>query len=198
MAELGNVLTLPDIHKRLDPNRKLAQIVEMLANASSMAEDIPWKEGNLDTGEQFTVRTSLPSVYWRKANEGTPVSKSTTSQATQKCAQLEAWSEVDKRNADIGGRAKDVRRSESSAFMEAMTQELETKIIYGDEDLAPEEMSGLAKIYNADASGTTAENVIDGGGSGADNSSIYFLGWGPNTIYGFYPKGTPIGLYHKD
>ena len=54
----------------------------------------------------------------------------------------------------------------------------------------------------ADLNGNTAsfrgDNIIVGGGSGSDNTSIWLVCWGPNTCHGIYPKGSQAGLKHAD
>ena len=97
MATVGNtVLTLTDWAKRLDPDGRVAAVVELLSNTNEILDDMLWKEGNLPVGHRDTVRTGLPSVYWRRINEGVATSKSTTAQIDSQCGMLEAWSEVDK------------------------------------------------------------------------------------------------------
>ena len=58
-------LTLLDWAKRLDPSGKTAAIVELLMQTNDILEDIIWVQGNLPTGHQTTVRTGLPTVYWK-------------------------------------------------------------------------------------------------------------------------------------
>jgi hypothetical protein len=38
----------------------------------------------------------------------------------------------------------------------------------------------------------------NGNGSGSDNSSIWLLVWGDNTVFGIFPKGSMAGLQHND
>jgi hypothetical protein len=40
--------------------------------------------------------------------------------------------------------------------------------------------------------------VIDAGGVGAVNTSIWVVVWGPNTMHGLFPKGQISGLQHRD
>jgi hypothetical protein len=91
----ANVLTLADWAKRLDPDGKTPQIVEMLSQTNEILSDMVWMEGNLPTGHRTTVRTGLPTVAWRLINQGVQPSKSTTAQIDEACGMLEAWSEVD-------------------------------------------------------------------------------------------------------
>lgn len=198
MATLGaNVLTLVDAAKRTDPDGKISTIAELLSQSNEVLDDMLWKEGNLETGERVTVRTSLPTVSWRELNSGVQVSKSTTAQVTEGTGIMEAWSEVDKDLAELNGNTSQFRLSEASAFIEAMNQEFASTLFYGNSATAPEEFTGLANRYNS-LSGNISQNVITGSGAGADNSSVWLVVWGPQTVYGIYPKGSKAGLNHQD
>ena len=64
MATIGNdVITLTDWAKRNDPKGKTPMIVEILSQSNTALEDLPFKEGNLTTGDQTTIRTCLPTSY---------------------------------------------------------------------------------------------------------------------------------------
>lgn len=193
----GSVLTLADWAKRVDPDGKVPKIVEMLSQSNEVLDDMLFIEGNLPTGHRSTIRTSLPSVSWRLINQGVTPSKSTTAQVDEACGILEAWSEVDVELAKLGGNVGAFRLSEAAAFVEAMGQEHASTLFYGDHGTAPEEFTGFAKRYNS-LTGNIADQVITGGGSGVDNSSIYLVVWGQNTVHGIFPKGSKAGLEHKD
>lgn len=198
MATIGaSVLTLLDWAKRLDPNGKIPDIVELLSQTNEILRDMLWKEGNLPTGERTTVRTGLPTVAWRLLNQGTTPSKSTTAQIDEGCGMLEAWSEVDKKLADLNGNTNEFRLSEGMAFIEAMNQEMAQTLFYGNSGTAPEEFLGLAARYS-DPTATNGSNVIDAGGSQSDNTSIWLVGWGANSIYGIFPKGSKAGIQHDN
>lgn len=197
MATLGSsVLTLSDWAKRLDPNGKTAMIAEVLSQTNEMVNDIQFKEGNLPTGEQTTIRTGLPAVYWRLMNQGVPNSKSTTAQVTEQCGNLSARSQVDQDEAELNGNVNEYRLSESVAFLEAMSQKFATTLIYGSA-ANPEEFVGLANRYTS-TSDANGQNILLAGGAGSDNTSIWLCGWGNKAVYGVFPKGSKAGLVHED
>lgn len=198
MATLGTGnLTLLDHAKRRDPDGKIATVAELLSQTNGVLQDMPFKEGNLPTGHQLTVRTGLPSATWRLLNQGVAPTKSTTAQMTEGMGILEAWSEVDKDVAELNGNTAAFRLSEAKAFIEAMNQEMVGTLFYGNSGTAPEEFMGLAPRFNS-LSATNAQNIVSGGGSGSDNSSIWLIGWGEETVFGIYPKGSKAGLFHED
>lgn len=197
MAVLGTKNNLLDVAKRLDPDGKIAKIVELLAQTNEILLDIPFKEANEKTSHLTTVRTGLPAVYWRLINQGVQPSKSTTAQIREGIGMLEAWSVCDVELAKLSGNEKAYRLSEAQAFLEAMNQEAAQTIIYGNAATAPEEFNGLAIRYSS-SSAANGQNIIKGGGSGSDNTSIYLACWGEQTVHGIYPKGSKAGVDHKD
>jgi len=193
----GNVLTLADWAKRLDPMGKVPTIVELLAQSNPILDDIAYQEGNLPTGHRCTIRTGLPDVFWRLLNQGTQPSKSETAQVDENCGMLEAWSEVDKELAELNGNTAAFRLSEAKAFIEAMGQEFASTLFYGNAGLNPEEFNGLSVRYSS-LSAANAQNILSGGGVGADNSSVWLVVWGEQSAYGIFPKGSKAGLEHLD
>jgi hypothetical protein len=197
MATIGNnVLTLTDWAKRNDPKGKTPMIVEILSQSNMALEDMPFKEGNLPTGEQVTIRTGLPDSYYRQINQGVPKSKSTTAQVVENAAMLEARSEVDVKVAKLNGNQQTFRLSESKAFVESMAQTQATTLMYGTA-ANPEEYVGFFPRYN-DTSAANGENILLAGGAGSDNTSILLVGWGSDTVFGVYPKGSKAGMDHQD
>lgn len=198
MATLGaTVLTLADWAKRIDPDGKTPNIVELLAQTNEILTDMLWVEGNLPTGHRTTVRTGLPTVAWRLLNKGVAKSKSTTAQIDEACGIMEARSELDAKIAQLNANTAGFRLSESAAFIEAMNQEMAQTLFYGNAGLAPEEFTGLSIRYSSSTAGN-GQNLLLAGGSGSDNTSIWLVGWGDQTISGIFPKGSRAGLVHED
>ena len=155
-------------------------------------------EGNLPTGHKTTVRASIPTPTWRLLNRGVVPVKSTSNQIVESCGMLEAYSEIDKDLALLNGNTADFRLSEDTAVIEGMGQAVATAMIYGDVSVNPEQFTGLAPRYYAVSGATTSTNVIDAGGTGAVNTSIWLVGWSDQTIHGIFPKGSQAGLKFED
>ena len=194
----GNYPTLLEVAKQLDPDGKTADIVELLQQTNEPLLDIPWIEGNLPTGHRTTVRTGIPTAVFRKFYQGVPVSKSTYAQVTDSCVMLQARGEVDKKLADLNGNTAGFRLNENFGFIEAMNQTMMEYLLYGDASVEPEAFNGLAPRFSAIAGADNAQNIIDAQGVGSDNTSIWLICWGMNTVHGIYPKGSMGGLKHQD
>ena len=198
MATLTSTsLTLADWAKRTDPEGRIPVVAELLSQSNEVLDDCVFKEGNLPTGDRVVIRTGLPTVYWRALNQGIPSSKSTTAQVDEACGMLEARSEVDKDLALLNGNTSQFRLSEDTAFLEAMNQTQASTLFYGDPGTDPKKYLGLAPRYSS-LSAANGQNILSAGASGSDNTSIFLVVWGDNTVYCPFPKGSQAGLIHED
>lgn len=190
--------TLLDLARRTDPDGSIADLVEILNQVGDdVLTDMGWQEGNLQTGHRTTIRTGLPAPTWRKINGGVQPTKSTTAQVNFNTGMLEAYAEVDKALADLNGNTAAWRMSEEQGHIEGMKQEMVQTLFYGNEGTEPEAFTGLSPMYNS-LTAPSGQNIIDAGGTGTDNNSIWLVVWGANTIHGIIPKGSNAGLQMKD
>ncbi|WP_130997552.1 major capsid protein [Klebsiella variicola] len=198
MAVKGlTALTLADWGKHIDPNGKVDKIIELLSQTNPILQDMLIVEGNLPTGHRTTIRSGLPSATWRLLNYGVQPSKSTTVQVTDAVGMLETYAEIDKSLADLNGNTAEFRLSEDRAFIEAMNQQMAQTLFYGDSSVNPQQFMGLSSRYSSKSAGN-GQNIIDAGGTGTDNTSIWLVVWGENTVHGIFPKGQKAGLQMED
>lgn len=202
MATIGTAVTLADLARRSDPaNGKIvSDIVEIMADTNEILQDMAWKEGNQTMGNITTIRTGLPTPTWRLLNYGIQPTKSTTKQVTDTCGMLEDMAEVDAQLAAFNGNSAAWRLSEDSAHLEGMAQTMASTIFYGDTRTDPEKFVGLAPRFSQISTSDTQSgyNIIDAGGTGSDNTSIWVVVWGDKTCHGIVPKGSVAGIQVKD
>ena len=201
MATSGSTaLTYADWARRVDDGMRIAMIIELLSQTNEVLDDMLVVEGNLPTGHKTTVRTGLPQATWRLLNQGVPNAKSTTAQITDTCGNLETYSVIDKDIADLNGNTAEFRLSEVKAFLEGMSQQIASTLIYGNQSVNPERFTGWAPRYSTltAASSNTAANVLSGGGAANTNTSIWIHVWGNDTAHATFPKGKITGLQHRD
>lgn len=191
-------LTLIDVASRLDPNGKMADVAEIIAKPCPILDDMPWKEGNRPDGTVHTARAGYGTAAWRRINQGTVPVKSTTTQFSDVVGLLNAWTEVDEKAAQMSGDVVKFRADEERAQMQSMHEELAGTLFYGNAGTTPEEFTGIAPRYAAYGSNARTSHVFNAGASGSDTTSIYLVGWGPDTVFGLYPKGSVAGLNRKD
>ncbi len=185
-----SVVTLADWASRVDPEGKIPIIVEMLAQKNEVIPDMHWQEGNLPTGHRVIQRTGLPTVMARSLNQGITPSKSTTTAVDEATAMIEGFLEIDKDIVELNGEEAAFRMSEADAFIEGMNQAFAQILMYGDPTLTPAVFRGLAARLNGVTTGNTAfaANVLLGTQVASTNTSIWLVCWGPNSVYGIFPK----------
>lgn len=198
MATLGaTFIDLIDLAKRQD-NDEIAAIIELLMEMNGILDDAIAIPANNGTKHKHTIRTGLPSVAWGKFYQGIVQSKSLTAQVEDVTGFVEALSTIDMRLLDISGNEGALRLSEAVAFIEAMNQEVVTKIFYGDQSTAPEEFTGLAPRFDSLTGAANSNQIVDGGGSGSDNTSVWMVTWGDMMNCLIYPKNLQAGLQRTD
>ena len=191
---------LVDWARRADPDGSIAIVAELLSQCNEVMKDMIWQEGNLPLGHKVTVRTGLPQGTWRAANQGVAASKSLTAQFQFSIGQLQAYSIVDKTLANLNGNVAKFRYSEDMAHIEGLSQQVASALFYSNEATNPTQFTGLSPLYNTVSTATAknAVNVLDAGGTGSSNLSIWLVGWGDHTTFGIFPKGSQAGLIYED
>ena len=198
MATLNDTyVDLIDVYKQQDGKGNIADLIEMLTEMNPILQDAPAVECNLGARHRHSVRTGLPSVAWGKLYQGISQSKSTRAQVEDTTGFVEGLSTVDERLLALSGNGAAVRSSEAMGFVESMNQEVTSKIFYGNSASDPEQFMGLAPRFN-DTSAANGNQIVDAGGSGSDNTSIWFVTWGDNQTQLLYPQGTSAGLKRED
>ena len=200
--------TLVDVARRLDPNGKIARMAEILNQYNEINEDIVWIEGNLPTGHKTSLRATIPTPTWRLINQGVVPVKSTSNQVTESCGMMEVYSEIDFSLAQLNGNTPEWRASEDDGVLEGMNQALAFALFYGDTSINPEKFVGFTPryyTYSPSATQTSGPqyNVISATASQSTTTSnsltsIWLIGWGPDTCFGIFPKGSKAGLTMED
>lgn len=196
MATLTSKYSLAEQAKRIDPDGKLANIVEVLNRETGMVlEEAPWMQSNDIWVNKTTRRGSLPSGTWRKLNSGVATEVSRVTEVLDTIGMLETYAEHDQAYIDSMPDKQVARMQESNAFIEGLGQTLATTFLYGNTDADPDQFHGLQPRLST----VDAEFIINAGGSGNDNTSIYVVTWGPTEVYFIYPKNMDnMGIVHED
>lgn len=191
--------TLLDLKSRLDKDNKVIPVIELLSQTNEVLDDMVWIEGNELTGHTTSVRTGIPEPTWRKLYGGVQPAKSTSVKVREGLGMLEAYAEIDKALADLNGNSAAWRMSEEAAFVEGFGQKLARYVFAGNEATEPEAFTGLAPRFN-DQSAVNGENILTSGATpdSTDNTSIWIVVWGPNTVHGIYPNGSQAGIKITD
>ena len=201
MATLGTSYpTLLEVSKEFGVDGNPLTMAEVLNQKNEALDDIPWMEANSTTGHRTGVVTGLPESVYRKLNQGILPSKGTTTDVTEAMGTAASLGKVDRLLVDLSGNPGAFRVRKNARHMEAMSQRFMQTLFYGDSTINPEQFLGLAGRFFDIGSGSPAlsRNIIDAGGTGTDNMSIWLVKWGPGGVMGIYPKGSRAGLQHDD
>lgn len=196
----GQWPTIADVLSRTDSAGKQMYIAEMLSQSICLYDDAVMMEANGFSWHEFAYRTSIPGGFWRQANQGVPYAKSTTAKSRVGVGTLEDYSQVDRLIAEESGDMEEFRKNEDVSFLEGMGQTIEQTAWYGNTASTPAEFMGLSTFYNTVNSATAqnAQNVLDCGGTGSSNLSIWLLCHGVRTLTFLYPRGSKAGLTSED
>nr|WP_314719123.1 hypothetical protein [uncultured Fretibacterium sp.] len=194
MPGLGSTRTLRDL--AIDHGLGDDPVVEILSKSTPLIADMAFRNGNQTDGHKFKVRAGLPGVTWRALNEGVVPTRSSQKHVRETCAMLEAVSEVDKKYIDMEDDQALARLEESEAFIEAMGQEFAASVWYGDTGFEPKGIMGLSKRYGS-LTGPANEHIIDCGGTGNNNASVWLVIHSTKDFFGVVPKNSKVGLQHK-
>lgn len=198
MATLGtSYYDLIDRFKRTDELGKIATVIEMLKEHNPILDDAMARECNMGVKHRTTIRTGLPSVTWGRFYRGISQSKSTTTQVDDTTGFVEQLSSIDKRMLDVSPDRDAERLSEANASIEAISQEVASTLIYGNDNTAPDEFTGFAPRFN-DLSAVNGGQIVDAEGAQSDNTSAWIVTWGDSQCHTLYPKGTSAGVSRED
>lgn len=201
MAVQGSgVATLMDVLTEMAPDGSQLDIAEVLTQQSEVLDDMHWEQGNLPMGHKEAARTVLPTPSFRALNAGVPVTKGGSTQIEETCALLEDFSQVDRELAIMAGDVNAYRLKQARPHIQGFANKQAQTLFYGNANTNPLEYTGFANRYNTLSTTTnkSAANVISAGGTGSALRSIWLIVWGPDTIFGIFPKNTTGGLQHED
>lgn len=209
MATLTSLFpTLVDIVARLDPRGGVLQVAEVLNQYNPMLDDIAFVEGNLPTGHRVGLRTALPTPVWRRLNQGIDPQVSKTDVTDEPIGMMENYSKIDVDVAAINGNSAAFRLSEDKAFIQGFNIQLAQSLIYESQATAPERFTGLTPRLNSTTANESLNSktpsfshqlvLADASASGNNQSSIWLVGWSPETVFAIYPKGSVGGLITQD
>jgi len=196
MATLTSTyLNLIDMHKT---DNNIGPVIEVLKQQNPILDDAVAMECNMGAIHRHGIRTGLPTPAWGRLYQGIPQSKSSVQQVDDTTGFLEARSGVDTRLLKLASDPGAMRLGEAMSHMEAMNQEMATGLFYHDTATTPEKFKGFAARYGVKGGAGAGNQIVDAGGTGSDNTSVWFVTWGDHASHLLYPKGTKAGIDRTD
>ncbi|MDO4642521.1 MAG: hypothetical protein Q4A74_01620 [Cardiobacteriaceae bacterium] len=190
--------TLATLAARMDgKGRFITDTVEILNETNEVLEDMVFEEANGGTSHKIAVRNGLPGASWRTLYKGVKPSTSAVTQVEESIGMLEARSFIDQKLLQLNGNSAAWLAAEQKPFIEALNQVMAETFWYNDGIAHPERFMGLAPRFS-DKSAPNGKNIIDAGGTGNNNASIWLIVWSRDTCFGIYPKGSKAGIDSQD
>lgn len=186
--------------QRTDPGGKLAELVNLMSQYNAIMDDCLASECTNGNAFQFTQVVGLPTPSRRSYNQGVVRTVAQAAKQVTTAIEYADWSVIDNSLVELGGNKNELRAQELMLHMEGMAQKIASDIFYANKATDPTAFNGFANIYNTVSTATSAiaNNVIDCGGTGSSNASMWLVGWGPKQIHTIFPQGMVAGMQHKD
>ena len=195
---MADLVTWKDYASQQDPNGMAARVIDILAEQNDILDDMFVIPGNKEYGLQTTLLASEPVVSIRGINQGATSTKGTHKQLIANAALFTALGLVDKELVNAAEDKAGFRANQNRPFIGAMGKKLAHELFYGDTATNVQSFYGLSHFYNATATADYGSYVFKAGGNDTDNRSLWLIDWGEESVCGFYPKNTVVGLDHKD
>lgn len=185
---------------RHDKDGKVSALVDLLSQNNGILSDAVAVECQSGNAFEYTQVVKLPSPSRRSYNQGVARTLAGVGKQTITCSEYGDWSVFDKSLAELGGNLGELRSQEDALHAEGMSQQVAADLFYANRATDPTQFTGLANIYNTVSTATSpiAANVIDCGGTGSTNTSMWLVTWGPKKIHTVFPRGTSVGMKHMD
>lgn len=203
MAEVGLINpSLIDVMNNTNADGSIVKIVETMEEMNPILRHANYQECNNGSKHKTTVRTGIPTPAYRRYNQGVQPSNTQEVPIEDTTGMIEDYLEVDKALADLSGNENQFRANKSRGIMQGFNNFVASEMFYGSPAITPEGFMGMAPRYsmlptNANAT-AAARQVVDAGGTGSDNASIWFITWGPTATQLIYPRGSKVGLHHEN
>ncbi len=207
MAITSNALTDREnliLAARMTHDQKIIDVAEVLNETNDIIADAVVQQANDITSHVIARRTALPTVNWVKVGNGWNATTGLLNQVREQMGMLKARFLAPEDMMRLQPNPAKYRMQQERAYIEAMGQELANTLVgnvsAGSLSPAvepPEEFAGFQYRYKTLSTADSSYVINNGNGSGNDNTSIWFVQWGPGKTYLIHPRNTDGGGLRK-
>ncbi len=201
LTDRENMLTAA----RMTHNQEIIDVAEVLNEANDVVQDAIVQRGNDITSHVVSRRTALPTVNWVKVGNGWTATSGRLNQVREAMGMLKARYQCPQDVMRLQPNPAKFRMQQERAYIESMAQELANTLFgnYSAGSLSPtadppEEFAGFQRRYASLASADSNYVISNGNTTGNDNTSIWFVQWGPGKVYLIHPRNTEGGGLKKE
>lgn len=175
-------------------------VIQLFSQNNSVLEDAVLQKCNKGGSHVVAVQRSLPGASWIGYNQGVEATSSQTSSFTVGTGMIQSASQVDVNLLKGVNNPAEVRSNEAMAHIESLGQNVASSFFYGNANVNGNQITGVAPMFNSLTNGINSTQVIDGGGTTNDNTSVWVLTWGNNKTSLVYPENSKntMGISRED
>ena len=192
---IQNQLTMLELAKNIAPNGQLHKVAAILERTYRIWDDIPWFQANDIFSHVSAQEYSEPEGELRTFNDGVGNVSVETQEVRDILSMMEAYSDSDKAMVDAAPNPQAFRNGRAARILRGIGKSWIELLFYGNNGTNSKSFNGLAIRLNSLAA---SANVIGAGGTGSDLTSIYVARWGEGAAWCAYPRGSSLGLEHRD
>lgn len=188
-----NKVGLIEVANRTLP-KDLLDIVNELVKKVPILRDAPFYECNQNESHKHTKVAAMPAASTRAMYEAASKSAAQTKSIIEPVSYIEEHSEIDEQVLKIVKNPQRFRYDEDMIHMEALRQKIGTLFLYGNHITDIKDIDGITTRYNA----LSLDNVWTCGGSGDDNTSLWFIKWGRDAVFCVYPSSADLKVVQRN
>jgi len=192
---IQNQLTMLELAKNIAPNGQLHKVAAILTRINRIWDDMPWFQANDIFSHVSAQEYSEPEGELRTFNDGVGNVSVETQEVRDILSMMEAYSDSDKAMVDAAPNPQAFRNGRAARILRGIGKSWIELLFYGNNGTNSKSFNGLAVRLNSLAA---SANVIGAGGTGNDLTSIYVARWGEGAAWCAYPRGSSLGLEHRD
>lgn len=198
MAVIGSdYLDLIEIFKGQNGKGDVAQIINMMSQTNAILQDAVAQPCNDGSTHLSTFIASIPTPEWGKLYKGLANGRISRGQVRDATGFVELMSTVDARMAKYAKDLGSYRLQEAQGIVEGISQEGARSIFYENQLVNPDRITGFTPRFNS-LSAPQGNQIIDGGGTGSANTSVWFVQWGADAVSLVYPENSDAGITRTD
>ena len=194
------IFTLADYTSLVGSQQAHPIVVDAIRDCMPLFDQATIQVANDGMNNRTDLITEYPEGQLRGFNQGVDPETASGKTVLDSCMLVSSYSQIDEKLLKLNKYSATWRANKERAFMRGLAYGMAKRFFYGSMAQDPRSINGLAsRYYTVDAKkDAIAEQVIDAGGMGSTNTSIWLVMWGPETTYMFYPEGAKAGLEVMD
>lgn len=189
---------------RMTHNNEIIDVAEVLNETNDVIQDAYVTQANDITSHVVSRRTALPTPSWVKVGDGWNAGVGTLSQARETIGMLKSRYQCPADVMRLQPNKAKYRSQQERPHIEAMGQEF-ANTLFGNWSAGsltpnpPEEFISLSERYSSLGTTSSAYVADNGDSSAVNDTSIWFVQWGPGKVYMIYPRNSDtVGLRRED